>query len=90
MDFTFELFQLYICWCDEKTYNEVTLVRNGSVYPWPLNYFHTWSKRAAIIKWLRIHGWYQKSLDAVYEEVEICCKALSERLEGKDYFFGNK
>lgn len=82
--------ELYLCWCDNKTYNEVTKVRNGSVYPWPLNYFQTWSKRSAVVKKLKVLGWYQKSLDSVYQEVENCCQALSERLEGKEYFFGSK
>lgn len=82
--------QLYICWVDKQTYNEVTKIRNGSVYPWPLNYFQTWMKCSSVIKWLKIHGWYRKSIREVYDEVDICCKALSERLEGKDYFFGDK
>lgn len=82
--------QLYICWCDKRTYNEVTKPRNGSVYPWPLNHFQTWSKKSAVIKKLKLLGWYQKSMENVYEEVENCCQALAERLEGKEYFFGSK
>ncbi|GLV40925.1 uncharacterized protein CBL_08499 [Carabus blaptoides fortunei] len=82
--------ELYICWCDDRTYNDVTKPRNGSVYPWPLNHFQTWSKKSAIIKKLKLLGWYQKSMENVYEEVENCCQALAERLEGKEYFFGSK
>ena len=31
-----------------------------------------------------------KSLDDVYQEVENCCVALSERLDDQQYFFNNK
>lgn len=82
--------ELYICWCDNETYTEVTKPRNGSVYPWPLNHIQNWSKRRDVIKRLKLFGWYGKKLIEVYQEVETCCQALSDRLEGKEYFFGNK
>jgi len=80
--------ELYLCWCDKETYNEVTKPRNGSVYPWPLNHFQTWSKRATVCKRLKMLGWYNKTLEDVYQEVENCCQALTDRLEGKEFFFG--
>lgn len=79
-----------MCWCDTETYNTVTKPRNGSIYPFPLNYFKTWGKRSSEIKKLKLLGWYDKSLEDVYKEVENCCQALTDRLEGNEYFFGNK
>nr|CAD7193865.1 unnamed protein product [Timema douglasi] len=80
--------EMYICWCDETCYNEVTKPRYGSVYPWPLNRYLPYQKKQHVVKKLAVLGWSQKSLDEVYQEVENCCKSLSERLEKKDYFFG--
>ncbi|XP_063908504.1 metaxin-2-like isoform X2 [Zophobas morio] len=85
-----EVAELYICWCDKETYNEVTSVRYGSIYPWPLNHIQNRVKRASVIKKLKVLGWYQKSMSEVFEEVENCCQALTDRLEGKDFFFGDK
>ncbi|KAK9679772.1 Thioredoxin-like [Popillia japonica] len=80
----------YVCWCDSETYREVTKPRNGSVYPWPLNLIQTWSKRSKQIKALKTLGWYEKSLYEVFQEVETCCQALTDRLENNTYFFGTK
>ncbi|XP_076680412.1 metaxin-2 isoform X2 [Andrena cerasifolii] len=80
--------ELYICWVDEATLNEVTKPRHGSVYPWPLNHFLNWQKRKEVVKKLNILGWYSKTLEDVCAEVRTCCSALSERLEGNDYFSG--
>lgn len=84
------LFQLYICWCHKETYNEVTVPRYGSIYPFPLNYFKVWCKRSNEISKLKLLNWYNKSVNDVYKEVENCCQALTDRLEGHEYFFGNK
>ncbi|KAF5297562.1 hypothetical protein FQR65_LT09993 [Abscondita terminalis] len=80
--------ELYICWCDKETYNEVTKPRNGSVYPWPLNHIQTWSKKSAVVKRLKMMGWFNKNIEQVYQEVENCCQALADRLEDKEFFFG--
>ncbi|XP_053973885.1 metaxin-2-like isoform X4 [Hylaeus anthracinus] len=82
--------ELYICWIDEITLNEVTKPRHGSVYPWPLNHFLNWQKRKEIIKKLKVHGWYNKNLEDVCSEIKKCCGALSERLKGNEYFSGKK
>lgn len=84
-----EIAELYICWVDKETYNEVTSVRNGSVYPWPLNHIQNREKRNQIIKKLKVLDWYYKTLDEVHQEVESCCEALSVRLDNKSYFFGD-
>ncbi|XP_022912985.2 metaxin-2 isoform X2 [Onthophagus taurus] len=80
----------YVCWCDKETYSEVTKPRNGSVYPWPLNILQTWSKKSKQVKHLKTLGWYEKSLKEVFQEVETCCQALTDRLEGSIYFFGDR
>lgn len=81
--------ELYICWCDKRTLKEVTLPRNGSVYPWPLNHVVNWQKRSQVMKKLSVLGWANKTLEEVYEEVETCCNALSERLGDKPFYFGD-
>lgn len=81
--------KLYICWIDKETYNEVTSVRNGSVYPWPLNLIQNREKKSQIIKKLKVLDWYNKSLEEVHQEVESCCEALSVRLDNKPYFFSD-
>lgn len=80
----------YICWCDPTTLNTITKPRYGSIYPWPLNYILNWQKQSQVTKKLKVLGWYNKSLDEVLGEVKNCCEALSERLENKQYFFGER
>lgn len=82
--------ELYVCWVDNTTWNEVTKPRYGSVFPWPLNQVLCYQKRNQVIKRLNILGWSQKTLEEVYQEVESCCNALSERLENKEFFFGDR
>ncbi|XP_003702853.1 metaxin-2 isoform X2 [Megachile rotundata] len=82
--------ELYICWVDEATLNEVTKPRHGSVYPWPLNHFLNWQKRKEVIKKLNVLGWYNKTIEEVCSDVNNCCTILSERLEGNDYFSGEE
>ncbi|XP_058806612.1 metaxin-2-like isoform X2 [Phymastichus coffea] len=82
--------ELYVCWCHDETYKSITKERHGSVYPWPLNHLLNWQKKNQITKKLSILGWAHKSLEEVFEEVNKCCEALSERLEDKMYFFGDK
>lgn len=82
--------ELYLCWLDPVTYNEVTFRRYGSIYPWPLNYILTWQKKRQVVKRLSALGWANKSIEEVYSEVENCCQALSERLDKQQYFFNNK
>ncbi|KAK9886256.1 hypothetical protein WA026_015769 [Henosepilachna vigintioctopunctata] len=81
--------ELYICWMDKETYNDVTSIRHGSVYPWPLNHIQNWSKRRSVMKNLKVWNWYDKTLEEVFQEVENACQALSDRLDDKEYFFGS-
>ncbi|XP_073965007.1 uncharacterized protein isoform X2 [Choristoneura fumiferana] len=80
--------ELYISWIDNDTYNAVTKVRNSSVYPWPLGWLQTRSKRNMVAKRLKALHWHDKTLDQVLADVEQCCNSLSQRLGDKDYFFG--
>lgn len=82
--------ELYICWYDETTYNTITKVRHGSVYPWPLNHLVNCQKRNQVCKRLNALGWTDKTSAAVLEEVKRCCEALATRLGDKTYFFGDK
>lgn len=82
--------ELYICWVDPTILNAVTKQRHGSVYPWPLNHYLNWQKRREVIKKLNVLGWYNKSLDEVYDDVRKCCIALSERLADEEFFFGKE
>ena len=83
-------FQSYLSWLDTVTYSEVTKPRYGSVYPWPLNHVLTWQKKNQVYKKLSALGWTSKSLEEVYQEVEQCCVALSERLDNQQFFFNEK
>ena len=83
-------FQSYLSWLDTVTYSEVTKPRYGSVYPWPLNHVLTWQKKNQVYKRLSALGWTSKSLEEVYQEVEQCCVALSERLDNQQFFFNEK
>ncbi|RWS17616.1 Metaxin-2-like protein [Dinothrombium tinctorium] len=82
--------ELYISWCHDETLREVTYPRYAFAHPWPLNYILCWKKRRAVVKKLASIGWDSKTLDEVLSEVESCCQALSDRLENRNYFFGDK
>jgi len=79
--------ELYVTWMDEVTRKEVTEPRNGAIHPWPLNQVLNWKKRRSVVKRLSALQWTGKSLEEVYQEVDTCCKALSERLDNKNFFF---
>ncbi|ENN81246.1 hypothetical protein YQE_02340, partial [Dendroctonus ponderosae] len=82
-----EVAELYYCWNDRETYNEVTSVRNGSVYPWPLNHIKNIEKKHQVVKKLKVLDWYHKTIEEVHQEVQSCCEALNVRLDNKPYFF---
>lgn len=79
--------ELYFSWINPQGY-EKTVVRYGSVYPYPLNVILPWKKRREIRKHLK--DWTEKERRAVLDEVASCCTALSERLSDKEFFFGTK
>ncbi|MEE6489743.1 hypothetical protein FKM82_015667 [Ascaphus truei] len=82
--------ELYIQWCDEATLEEITLPRYSSPYSWPLNYVLVFQKKWEIKRKMKAIGWAGKSLEQVYEDVDQCCQALSQRLGTQPYFFSKQ
>ena len=80
------LFQSYLVWIDKDTC-QITWKRHGSVYPFPLNHWVTHLKKKSVNSHLKAVGWLNKKPEEVYEEVDRCCKALSDRLGESKYFF---
>ncbi|XP_057661470.1 metaxin-2-like [Diorhabda carinulata] len=83
----FNLVELYMCWRHQETYKNVTSQKNGSVYPWPLNWIQNITKRHQVSKQLKNLDWKEKTLNEVIFEFEVFCEALSQRLNGKSQFF---
>ena len=71
--------ELYLTWVEPVTLAEVTQPRHGSVHPWPLSCILNWQTRRSVLKRLGVLGWAAKTVEAVYTEIETCCRALSER-----------
>jgi len=82
--------ELYLTWVEPVTLAEVTQPRHGSVHPWPLSCILNWQTRRSVLKRLGVLGWAAKTVEAVYTEIETCCRALSERLDNSPYFFGTQ
>ncbi|XP_078699330.1 uncharacterized protein LOC144926441 [Branchiostoma floridae x Branchiostoma belcheri] len=81
--------ELWSSWCDEDTAYQVTKPRYGSPYPWPLNSLLARRKQRAVWTIVRALGWRDKTAEQVYDEVNRCCLALSNRLGSSNYFFGH-
>lgn len=81
---------LHILWFDKETYTEVTKVRCGSPYKWPLNKLIPLKKYYEVKRLLKSLGWAGKSLSEVYDGVNSCCQSLSEKLGEQPFFFGEK
>lgn len=79
--------ELYFSWVTPESY-EVTWTRYGSVYPWPLTVILPWLKRRTVLR--AIKEWTTKPEKDVLEEIDSCLFALSERLAGREWFFGTK
>eukprot|EP00058_Branchiostoma_floridae_P027106 XP_002612597.1 hypothetical protein BRAFLDRAFT_280403 [Branchiostoma floridae] len=82
--------ELWSSWCDEETAYQVTKPRYGSPYPWPLNSLLARRKQRAVWTIMRALGWRDKTAQQVYDEVNRCCLALSNRLGSSNYFFGHQ
>nr|XP_033802702.1 LOW QUALITY PROTEIN: metaxin-2 [Geotrypetes seraphini] len=82
--------ELYIQWCDVATLEEITEPRYSSPFPWPLNYILAYQKRWEIQRKMKAIGWANKTLDQVFEDVDQCCQALSQRLGAQPYFFSKQ
>ncbi|XP_035686985.1 metaxin-2-like [Branchiostoma floridae] len=81
--------ELWSSWCDEETAYQVTKPRYGSPYPWPLNSLLARRKQRAVWTIMTALGWRDKTAQQVYDEVNRCCLALSNRLGSSNYFFGH-
>uniref|UniRef100_A0A803JBL6 Metaxin 2 n=1 Tax=Xenopus tropicalis TaxID=8364 RepID=A0A803JBL6_XENTR len=79
--------ELYIQWCDEATLEEITQPRYSFPYSWPLNYFLVFQRKWEIKRKMKAIGWATKTLEQVFEDVDQCCQALSQRLGTQPYFF---
>uniref|UniRef100_A0A8B9QLN4 Metaxin-2 n=1 Tax=Apteryx owenii TaxID=8824 RepID=A0A8B9QLN4_APTOW len=82
--------ELYLQWCDDVTVEEITHLRYGSPYPWPLNRILSYQKQWEIRRKMKAIGWAGKSLEQVLEDVDQCCQALSQRLGTQPYFFNKQ
>jgi len=82
--------ELYLSWLDKPTYYEVTKPRFLSSLPWPANHIICWQTKQAVKKRLKSADWNTKTLEEVYDTVDNCCHALSERLGSQKFFFGDK
>lgn len=82
--------ELYIQWCDEATLEEITQPRYSSPYSWPLNAILVLQKKWEIKRKMKAIGWAGKTLEQVYEDVDQCCQALSQRLGTQPYFFNKQ
>jgi len=80
--------ELYITWADKETRTEISRPRYGSPFPWPLNHILAYRKQFEVKNHLKAVGWFNKTLDQVYEDVHVGLQALSERLNSQDFFFG--
>lgn len=81
--------QLYVSWIDKSVLEGVTLVRNGSVFPWPLNHLQNYRKKQQVLRHLRVFEWSDITIDEVAEKVSKCCENLCEKLGEKAYTFGD-
>merc|ERR1719394_1577035 len=82
--------ELYVAWLNKDVANEVTKPRYGCSYSWPLRWLIPYNKQREIRARLRTNDWADKTMEEVSSEIKVCCQALSERLEKKDFFFGDK
>lgn len=76
----------YICWAHEPTLHSVTLPRFSAPYTWPLNHIVPFLRRYQMRNQLKTLGWMGKSVETVIKDVNDCCKTLSLKLGGQEYF----
>ncbi|XP_071496229.1 metaxin-2-like [Diadema antillarum] len=81
------LAELFLAWNVKKTADEVTKPRYGSPYPWPLDVILPFLKQREIMAYLKAQSWHDFLPEQVYDEVNLCCKALSDKLGEQNFFF---
>lgn len=85
----FSYAEIYVSWLVPEVRDEVTMVRNGSVFPWPLNHYQNWRKQRHFGRLLTLFEWHELTLDEVLEKVRRCCETLTDLLANKEFFFGS-
>jgi len=81
--------EMYISWIDKTVLEKVTLIRNGSVFPWPLNHIQNYRKKQQVLRHLKVYEWSDITIDEVAEKVSKCCENLCEKLGDKLFTFGD-
>uniref|UniRef100_A0A0N5B5G9 Metaxin-2 n=1 Tax=Strongyloides papillosus TaxID=174720 RepID=A0A0N5B5G9_STREA len=89
VDETLKHCEMWMCWCDDKIFNETTSIRYGSVYHFPLNYALPRLRRWEVKRYLSKIGWSNKTLDEVVGIARNCFQTLSTKLGNNKYFFGD-
>ncbi|XP_072021121.1 metaxin-2-like [Amphiura filiformis] len=82
-----KLAELYVTWQDKHSSEAITKPRYGSPYPWPLQHLLPWMKQREMKRYLKVQEWSDKTVEQVHAEVNLCCKALSDKLGEQYYFF---
>ena len=82
--------EYYVAWMVPDVVAEVTKPRYGCAHPWPLNWFLPWLRQREVRSLMSIKDWACKSLEEVIEEVRVCLRALSEKLDRGKFFLGTE
>uniref|UniRef100_A0A3B5M161 Metaxin-2 n=1 Tax=Xiphophorus couchianus TaxID=32473 RepID=A0A3B5M161_9TELE len=82
--------ELFVQWCDDATAAEISRPRYSSPYSWPLGNILAYQKQWEVRRKMNAIGWGGKTLEQVYEDVNQCCQALSQRLGTQPYFFNKQ
>ncbi|CAB3402271.1 unnamed protein product [Caenorhabditis bovis] len=81
--------EMYVLWKHEDTYQQVTKIRYGSVYHFPLTIILPFLKRREILTHLADKEWDTKTIDEVGEQAEKVFRALSAQLGSQKYLSGD-
>ena len=60
-----------LIFADKETRAEISRPRYGSPFPWPLNHILAYRKQFEVRNHLKAVGWFNKTLDRVYEDVHV-------------------
>ena len=72
---------------DKETRAEISRPRYGSPYPWPLNHILAFRKQFEVKNHLKAVGWYNKTLDQVYEDVHVGLQVNITERENRERSF---
>ncbi|GFR76243.1 metaxin-2 [Elysia marginata] len=82
--------EYYVAWLVPDIAAEVTKPRYGCAFPWPLNWILPWTRQREVYNLMTIKDWAAKSLEEVIQEVRVCLRALSEKLDKSKFFLGGQ